>query len=138
MHYEEFRAQWRKAMDDAAESRLTDGSAEVARLRKLTEQITDAYERRSAEAAVQSLAEVLSYESEPVSDEVAEAYRISAWANNKGEPAEWIARIDEAMRRIGELADHASDDDESEILDLNEPLAMLLDAVRGGGRIPRR
>jgi hypothetical protein len=139
MGYHEFRAQWRRAMDDAADSGLRGGTAQVARLRTLAGTIPDPYERRSAEAAVRSLEGVLRSHREPFSAEVADAYRLSAWANSEGEPAEWLARIGEAIRKIGELANRAaSRDDKSEILGLNEPLAMLIDSLRHRDRIPGR
>jgi hypothetical protein len=63
MDYEEFRAEWQKAMDAAGSFSLSDAmSAEVDRLKGLAASFADPDDRDDAGEMIATLEDVLSYE----------------------------------------------------------------------------
>jgi hypothetical protein len=71
MDYEEFRAEWQKAMDAAGSFSLSDAmSAEVDRLKGLAASFADPDDRDDAGEMIATLEDVLSYEREPMSEEM--------------------------------------------------------------------
>ncbi|WP_329483073.1 hypothetical protein OG555_12865 [Kribbella sp. NBC_01484] len=133
MDYDAFDVELRRVLDAATARSLDEATlaAEVDRLRELATLVEPAADRRLAGSHLMSLEQALSYEPPPLSDELAEAIRVQSRAQSAdGAPTERIEHLTAAIAQIGRIADAASPADHPRILDLNEPLSILLESLR--------
>ena len=133
MDYDAFDVELRRVLDAATARSLDEATlaAEVDRLRGLATLVEPAADRKLAGSHLTSLERALSYEPPPLSDELAEAIRVQSRAQSaEGTPAERIEHLSVAIAEIGRIADAASPADHPRILDLNEPLSILLESLR--------
>jgi hypothetical protein len=134
MDLEEFRAQYSPVLDAAADGSMDDATiaSEIIRLRALAETIADPAGRKRAGNLIASIEDVLSYSDAPLSDAMTEAIRVHLRAGaDGGTPAERIARAEAGMDEIARISESVDDRSESDaILEMNESLAKLIDAIR--------
>ena len=133
MDYDAFDVELRRVLDAATARSLDEATlaAEVDRLRGLANLVEPAADRKLAGSHLTSLERALSYEPPPLSDELAEAIRVQSRAQSaEGTPAQRIEHLSAAIAEIGRIADAASPADHPRILDLNEPLSILLESLR--------
>ncbi|WP_427886671.1 hypothetical protein ACQHIV_28190 [Kribbella sp. GL6] len=131
--YQAFRAEYQRVFDVLDSQTLPDWlPAAIARLKELAADIEDPTDRRTAQNQIASIEDILDEELDgpPTSSAMMEAIRVHSRAGRgEGTPAERIARAEAGMAVIGEIAE-ANPSEEASILDLNEPLYMLILSLR--------
>ncbi|WP_427886669.1 hypothetical protein ACQHIV_28185 [Kribbella sp. GL6] len=131
MEYAEFEVEYNRVLDDAPGLSDAALAAEINQLRRLAAQLGDVVDRRDANSAVEALAGVLAVGWPPAASAVEiEAERVHAIANADGGTAhERIARAGAGMAEISRLAATADPADKAGILELNESLVLLIQAL---------
>jgi hypothetical protein len=136
MDHEQFDAEYRRVLEaaGAGEDSAT-LAAEVVRLRALAGTLTDAADRRDAGDRIATIEDVLSYDSQSLSAAMGEAIRVLGVAGaDGGTRAERVQRAKAGMDEIARLSAGADRAEQAAILELNESLAMLIDALESDSR----
>ena len=135
MDFDQFDVDYSRTIDAAGTMDSAALAAEIVRLRVLADTLTDPADRRDAANLIATLEDVLSYDTEPLSTPMAEAIRVLAAAGTvDGTPAERVERAKAGMAEIARISAAADRDEQAAILDMNESLAMLIDALEPDNR----
>ncbi|WBQ05086.1 hypothetical protein [Kribbella sp. CA-293567] len=128
MDYEQFRARYQQVFDSIESQPAAHFAPSLAQLRAMAAAIQSPKDRRRAENQIATIGDVLSYDDEPpLSPAMVNAVRAhDRGSADAGTPAERIARAESATIEIGRIADTAGPAEQAAILDLNEPLYMLI------------
>jgi hypothetical protein len=136
MDYEQFDAEYRRVLEAAGAGENSAAlAAEIVRLRALAGTLADAADRRDAGDRITTIEDVLSYDSESLSAAMGEAIRVLGVAGaDEGTPAERVRRARAGMDEIARISAGADRDEQAAILEMNESLAMLIDALESDSR----
>ncbi|MFC9687371.1 hypothetical protein ACFTSF_02440 [Kribbella sp. NPDC056951] len=136
MDYAQFRVESDKVWD-VLDAKVLPPTLQddIARLKELAATIEDPKERWRAEGRIESIEGILregeAGNQKPWSDAMNKAIQVhSAATDDSGTPAERIARAEAGMEAIGRIADSAPEDEQYAIIELNESLLMLAEALK--------
>jgi hypothetical protein len=133
--FDQFDVEYSRTLDAAGTMDSAILAAEIVRLRALADTLADPADRGDAANLIATLEDVLAYDTEPLSIPMAEAIRVLAAAGaDDGTPAERVERAKAGMDEIARIAAAADRDEQAAILDMNESLAMLIDALEPESR----
>lgn len=131
--YDQFDAEYGRVLSAAPTLDAASAADEVSRLRELAATIDEPADRAAAGLLLASLEDALSTSTPQLSPAMAAAVRVHARAGSQdGTVAERIERARAGMAEIGRIAATAETAEQGAILDLNESLSMLVDALSPG------
>jgi hypothetical protein len=134
MDYDQFDAAYGQVLVSARSLDAAALETEVTRLRALADTLDSPADQEAARLLVASLEDALARTQPHLSDEMAAAIRVQSQARTgEGTSEERIRRIRAGIDEIAAIADTADPTERGPILDLNEPLHLLLDSLNSTG-----
>jgi hypothetical protein len=130
MDYDQFDAAYGEVLAAARTLDADTLQTEVTRLHALAAELDSPADQEAAHLLLASLDDALGRPNPQLSPELAAAVRIQSKARTtEGTPTERIHTIRAALDEIAAIATTAAPADRGPILDLNEPLNLLLDSL---------
>jgi hypothetical protein len=131
MDYDGFDAEYGRVLAAARSLEPASLAVEVERLRALVESVQPAADQDAARLLMNSLEDALGAEQPPLSDAMSAAFRVHREARTaQGSTPERVERLRAGIAEIGRIADTADPAEQGRILDLNESLSMLMEALQ--------
>lgn len=130
MDYDQFDVQYGHVLDAARVLDASTLAGQLDKLREMAATIEDPADRHAAELLLASLEDALGNTRPELSEAMARAVRVHARARDEeGTAAERIDRARAGIAEIGRIAAAAEPAEQGAILDLNESLQLLVEAL---------